>query len=351
MAAPKTSRRQHDSPKKNRLIGIITGGKTIAEAAKLSEIPYPTAKKIWQKYQQHGSTSNLPRSGRRTIVTDRMKRFIVREATKARRKPFAEIGNLMDPKVSEGTVRNVLADAGYHRRVAKKVPWLTSHHRSARRHWVKLYKKYGRDRWGQVIWSDESYIHLGDNRGRIFVTRRANEELHDDCLVPSFKQSSVRVMVWGCIMRGRKGPLVVLEYPGGKGGGMNSKRYQEQVLEGVLRDFYDEMKAERGRVIFQQDGAASHTSKSTMAWFSRENIPLLFHPPNSPDLNPIEPVWHELKQLIRALPHPPNTVEQLKAAIRKAWDDLKIEDIDKHVKSMPERVRAVAKARGGHTRY
>ena len=41
----------------------------------------------------------------------------------------------------------------------------------------------------------------------------------------TFKQSSIRVMVWGCIMNGQKGPLVVLEYPGGKGGGMNSSRY------------------------------------------------------------------------------------------------------------------------------
>ena len=43
-------------------------------------------------------------------------------------------------------------------------------------------------------------------------------------------------------MEGRKGPLVVLEYPGGKGGGMNSKRYCEQVLEKALGDFYDKMK-------------------------------------------------------------------------------------------------------------
>ena len=59
------------------------------------------------------------------------------------------------------------------------------------------------------------------------------EEYLDECLVPTFKQLPVHIMVWGCIMEGRKGPLVVLEYPGGKGGGMNSKRYCEQVLEGL----------------------------------------------------------------------------------------------------------------------
>jgi hypothetical protein len=39
-------------------------------------------------------------------------------------------------------------------------------------------------------------------------------------------------------MKGNKGPLVVLEYPGGKGGGMNAKQYQEQVLKAKLHDYY-----------------------------------------------------------------------------------------------------------------
>ena len=85
-----------------------------------------------------------------------------------------------------------------------------------------------------------------------------DEEFDKDCLAPTFKQSSVCVMVWGCIMKGHKGPLVVLEYPGGKDGGMNTASYQEKVLEGVLKDFYKQMDAERDGVIFQQDGAASH---------------------------------------------------------------------------------------------
>ncbi|KAF9477900.1 hypothetical protein BDN70DRAFT_774423, partial [Pholiota conissans] len=90
------------------------------------------------------------------------------------------------------------------------------------------------------------------------VTRRPGEELLDCCVVPTFKQSSVWVMVWGCIMKGWKGPLIVLEYPGGKGGGMNSARYQEQVLDGQLAGFYSELKKRKQRIYFQQDNAPSH---------------------------------------------------------------------------------------------
>ena len=49
-------------------------------------------------------------------------------------------------------------------------------------------------------------------------------------------------MVWGCIVEGMKGPLVVLEYPEAKGGGMNTKWYCEQVLDGALVDFYTNVK-------------------------------------------------------------------------------------------------------------
>ena len=53
---------------------------------------------------------------------------------------------------------------------------------------------------------------------------------------------------------------------------MNANRYQEQVLEGPMRQFYKEMKAERVLVDFQQDGARSHTARSTLRWFKENGI-------------------------------------------------------------------------------
>jgi len=81
---------------------------------------------------------------------------------------------------------------------------------------------------------------------------------------------------------------------------MNAKRYQEQVLEGALRQFYTAMESERGNVQYQQDNAPSHTAKTTKQWLESHKITVFPHPPSSPDVSPIEPVWHELKGLLRA---------------------------------------------------
>lgn len=351
MTSPKTSRCQHSSATKNLFVGAVLGGQDIAEAARQFGLKHSTARSILKKYNATGTTENQPRSGRPTKLTDVDKRHIIREARKNRRAPFSEIGNQLGLKVNEITIRRVLHHAGYHRRVARKVPFLTKRHRQARMGWARLYRRYTQQQWSKIIWSDEAYIYLGDDRGRIFVTRRADEEYLEDCLVPTFKQSPVRVMVWGCIIGGRKGPLIVLEYPGGKGGGMNTKRYCEQVLEGVLLDFYKDMTRARGPIQFQQDNASCHVSKRTKEWLSDHDVSLLYHPPNSPDLSPIEPVWHELKKIIRALPHPPTSVDALKSAVFTAWDQLDVADVDKYILSMPDRVAAIFQAKGGHTRF
>ena len=199
-----------------------------------------------------------------------------------------------------------------------------------------------------MVYSDEAYVMLGDGKGTVYVTQSPEEVYDDDCVVPKFKQSSLRIMIWACIMRGWKGPFIVLLYPGGHGGGMTAVRYQDQVLDKVLHDFYQEMAEERGQVLFQQDGAPSHTAKSTLRWLDSNAIEVMPHPSGSPDLNLIEPLWHTFKELIRNCKHIPTTLDELKDAAREAWDQITVADIDKHVNKMEDWVRAVLKAKGSH---
>lgn len=203
----------------------------------------------------------------------------------------------------------------------------------------------------RIIWSDECYVVLGDRQGSVYVTRRPGEEMDENCVVPTFKQSNLRIMVWGCIMQGKKGPLTVLEYPGGKGGGMTAKRYQDQVLKKLVHDFYMEVCEERGWAVFEQDGAPSHRAKSTINWLEQNSIDRFPQPPSSPDVVPLENLWHTFKEAIRNRDHIPTSVDELKTAAYEAWESITLEEIDRHVLTMQDRVKAVLKAQGGHTGF
>ncbi|ESK86754.1 transposable element tc1 [Moniliophthora roreri MCA 2997] len=207
------------------------------------------------------------------------------------------------------------------------------------------------EQWGDIAWSDEVYMMLSEIPGQIFVTHCTGEAFDDECCIPCFKQSSVRCIVWGLIMRDVKGPLVILEYPGGKEGGMTAEWYWEQVLEGALVDYYKLMKKDQPNFQFQQDGTPSHCVKTTTEWFNKHHIPLFPYPPSSPDLSLIEPVWHILKSKLHDYKHQPTTYNELCAAIFEVWDNIDYNDIDKFINCMPEVVQAVIDAKDGHTQY
>ena len=133
---------------------------------------------------------------------------------------------------------------------------------------------------------------------------------------------------------------------------MTAVRYIEQVLEGAWGPFYEEVRKERGGIIFlQQDGASPHRAKVTQAWLRMRKIPIFPHPPNSPDLSPIEAIWHLLKKRLRALPRLPTSSQELKDTVRRLWDEITVEEIDAQIRTMPERVQAVLAAKRGHTKY
>jgi transposase len=129
-------------------------------------------------------------------------------------------------------------------------------------------------------------------------------------------------------MHNKKGPLIALEYPGGKGGDMNSVCYQDQVLDPVLLELIQSTKQEHGNILFMQDGAPSHCSKLTTAWFTEHHIKLFPHPFCSPDMGPIERLWYLLKVRIQELLQQPTTFEDLKQAALEAWDALTLEEVN-----------------------
>jgi len=86
----------------------------------------------------------------------------------------------------------------------------------------------------------------------------------------------------------------------------------------------------RANNYFMQDNAPIHTSRSTTEWLRSRGIPIFepSWPPWSPDLNPIEHVWHKLRDMLQEVD--PTLSEatgsedeiyvRLKASLLTAWE-------------------------------
>jgi len=73
--------------------------------------------------------------------------------------------------------------------------------------------------------------------------------------------------------------------------------------------------------------------------------------PQSPDLNPIEPLWDVVEQELRALDVHPTNLQQLQHAILSIWANISKECFQHLVESMPHKIKAVLKAKWGQTQY
>ncbi len=163
-------------------------------------------------------------------------------------------------------------------------------------------------KWKSFLWSDESKfdILVGNHGHRVL---RAKEEGD----LPACQQHSVQkpasLMVWWCISVYGMGSLHVLEDT------MNAERYikvlEQHMLPSRLRLF-------QGRpCVFQQDNAKPHTASIKTAWLRSRRVRVLNLPACSPDLSPIENIWHIIKRKIHQ--RRPQTLQQLETYIRSKF--------------------------------
>ncbi len=71
----------------------------------------------------------------------------------------------------------------------------------------------------------------------------------------------------------------------------------------------------------------------------------------SPNLNPIEHLWDVVEREIHIMDVQPTNLQQLCDAIMSIWPKISEECFQHLVESMPRRIKAVLKAKGGPTRY
>ncbi len=167
---------------------------------------------------------------------------------------------------------------------AKRKPYVNMVQKRRRVLWAKTVSK-----WKSVLWSDESKFDiLVGNHGRRVLWAKEEGDL------PACYQRSVQkpasLKVWGCISAYGLGSLHVLE------GTMNAERYIKVLQQHM---FPSRWRLFQGRpCVFQQDNSKPYTAAITTAWLRSRRVWVLNWPACSPDLSPIENIWHIIKRKI-----------------------------------------------------
>jgi transposase len=176
---------------------------------------------------------------------------------------------------------------------------------------VKRYESWTIEDWKKVLWSDETKINRIGSDGRQYCWKRGKSGLLDQHVDPTLKHGGGSIMIWGCMTWKGVGEMCKIQ------GIMDSKVYCE-ILELYLKKTMKNHRLVNENFYFQQDNDPKHTSHLAQQWFENNNINVLYWPPQSADLNPIEHLWKQVKHAILQYPEPPVSIHEL-------WDRLCIE--------------------------
>ncbi len=161
------------------------------------------------------------------------------------------------------------------------------------------------------------------------------------CLVSTVQAAGGGVMVWGIFSWHTLGPLVPIEHC------LNATAYLSIVADHVhpfMTTVYPSSDGYRMHHVTKLKSSQTGFLNMTMSSLYSNGL-------QSPDINPIEHLWDVVEREIRIMDVQPTNLHQLCDAIRSIWTKISEECFLHLVESIPRRIKAVLKAKGGPTRY
>uniref|UniRef100_A0A673L9D2 Thimet oligopeptidase 1 n=1 Tax=Sinocyclocheilus rhinocerous TaxID=307959 RepID=A0A673L9D2_9TELE len=251
-------------------------------------------------------------------------------------------GNPIPEELLDKLMKSRLANTGDHRtHMARQKPLLSARHMKTRMEFAKKHLKDSKMVRNKILWSDETKTELFGLNSKRYVWRKPGTAHHLSNTVPTVKHGGGSIMLWGCFSAAGTGRLVAIE------GKMNAAKYRDILDENLLQSAQDLRLGQR--FTFQQDNDPKHTAKITKEWLHNNSVTVLEWPSQSPDLNPIEHLWRDLKMAVHQ--RLPSNLTELERICKEEWQRIPKSRCEKLVASFPKRLMAVLDQKDASTKY
>lgn len=333
-------------PQLTQIISLAKQGTSSTQIALQVGCGDSTCRRVIRKHLPH---LNRSKGGRPARLDTATKRRLARDIVSGRAQNATQLAKTFNTTapipVSPQTIRNALKEADLKAFTKAQRPKLTSTQRKNRLLWARKYEHWTVDDWKRVLWSDEVKINFINSDGRVWAWQKKGEDRYSEKLVTgTVKHGGGKINIWGCMGWNGVGYCVEVE------GNLDKVQYVDILESSVVKSF-NKLGLRQGQKYFQQDNDPKHTSDLAMKWFQRKKLDVLDWPSQSPDLNPIEHLWVLLKVRLSQYGVPPKGTHELWERVEEVWNDIAVDECRRLIESMPRRIKAVIKAKGGNTKY